>query len=273
MPPMPYPMSIGPVFSLLNDYLEEGAYMVDMLRELRDPTVRRLSDMEFFKGRELPPRPDGTTAVEHIETDWFGWEPTTGVQDAFSRKNPVKTGWWTAWYGNADQITRETLMRALEVALGVPHNSEEVTPSRQWQLMVNWTCGAPTFQGWVMWQSVKRDPTKGFVVCTFSTPGNGNSLYATPHHPGTPSGKGYQDPAVTVGNRGMWVIGDQCTEMRLRGSDDWLPVTGELPDWTNAFVYTHEQPDPNQPGSFIPGLAVVSPAEEDGGVRPTGAAS
>jgi hypothetical protein len=257
-------MSIGPIFSALNEYLEDKSYMVDMLKELRDPAVRRLSDMAFFKGREFPGRMDGLTTVEHIETHWFGWDHETGVQDAFDPDNPMKTGWWSAWHGNAYEITRETLRRALEVALGVSHDAKDVTPTRQWQLMINWTCGAPTFQGWVMWQSVQHDEATGCVVCTFSTPGNGNSLYATPYHAGaSPSGKG--SPLI-VGDRGMWVIGDRITDIRMADGKWNNEVTGELPDWTGAFIHTHGAGNDS-------GVAVVSPPEVDGGVRPTRATS
>ena len=43
------------------------------------------------------------------------------------------------------------------------------------------------FQGWVTWQtwdsedgSTPEAPTNGMVTVTFSTPGNGHALYATP---------------------------------------------------------------------------------------------
>jgi hypothetical protein len=249
-------MSIGEAFSLLDAYLQDQGNMVQMLKELRDPAVQRLSDMQFFG-------PSGSTAVRtavaHIETDWFGWDPQTGVQDAFDPANPAATGWWYGWYGNADKITRETFRRALEVALGVPHDSTDITPTRQWRVMFNWTCGAPLFQGWVVWQCNDADTQNGFVLCSFTTPGNGYQLFATPFHPGT-GPEGYGGPAAP-GNSGMWVVGDQCTEIVYRDADVGIRMTDYLRDWTNAFLYTHELPDPAQAG-----IAVVAPTLQDGGV-------
>jgi hypothetical protein len=263
MPPMPDVMSIGAVFALLSNHLDDGKHMVEMLDELRDPAVKRLSDMHFFNRPDLPPWADGVTIASHIETDWFGWDPETGVQDGFDPDHPVPTGWWTAWHGNADKITRETLTRVLEVALGVPHDSNVITPTRRWRITFDWTCGTLTFEGRVVWQCATDDETKGCVLCTFTTPRHGDSSLATPYHPETrPAGNGSRDSVGHVETRGSRVIGDRCTEILLPNSEEWIPVTGELADCTNAFVYTHELPDDEHPGYFVPGVAVVSPADE-----------
>jgi hypothetical protein len=267
---MPYVMEIGTIFSLLNDYLEDRSHMVQMLTELRDPNVTQLSQMEFFTQSPNPPTPATTwpAVVSHIETDWFGWDPLTHQQPPFNPVNPAQTGWWTRWYGNADQITRETLRRALEVALGVAHDAAGVTPSRQWRVMFTWSCGAPMFQGWVAWQWVEHHPQQGFVLGTFTTPGNGHPLYATPHRPpGAGPAPDYEDPVVRnpadvndPAYYGMWIIGDQSTDVLLPPVPSWQPLgTGVLPNWPNAFVHTYGNP-----------ALVVSPAEEDGGVLRAG---
>jgi hypothetical protein len=259
---MPYVMEIGTVFSLLNDYVEDKSRMEQMLADLRNPLVTHLLDMQFFKGIGSTPPAWATAAASHIESDWFGWNAGTAAQNAFNPANPVQTGWWTRWYGNADTITRETLRRALEVALGVSHDSDAITPTRCWRIMFNWSCGAPMFQGWVAWQWDEDDPQEGFVLCTFTTPGNGHPLYATPHRrTGLGYAPDYEDPVVNPpDNYGMWIIGDQFTDVLLPPSPIWHPLgKGVLPSWPNAFVYTHG-------GTPL----VVAPAEEDGGVLRAG---
>jgi hypothetical protein len=279
MPPMPYVMEIGQVFSFLNDYLEDPARMKQMLIDLRDDTVTRVSMMDFFKNGNWPANAPGAAVASHIETDWFGWDPITGVQDPFVPNHPVPTGWWTRWYGTADTITRETLKRALEVALGVPHDgATEFTPQRSWRVMVNWTCGAPMYQGWVAWQWDEDDPQEGFVLVTFTTPGNGSALNATPHRPGWPKAPSsppgppdYEDAATTVGNYGMWVIGDHCTDVLRPPATTWYPLgTGVLPNWPNAFVYTHPPVNVTHPEWYVGDVAVVATAEVDGGVLQAG---
>jgi hypothetical protein len=268
-------MEIGQVFSLLNDYLEDKPNMVAMLKDLRDPTVKRLPDMDFFKNGNWPSTSPAAAVAAHIETDWFGWDPITGVQDAFDPNHPAPTGWWTRWYGDADKITRETLKRALEVALGVPDGGPiPSTPPRSWRVMVNWTCGAPMFQGWVAWEWDENDAQEGYVLVTFTTPGNGQLLYATPHRPGWPQAPGspagppdYEDAATSVGNYGLWVIGDHCTDVLRPPTPVWNQLgSGVLPAWPNAFVYTHGPVNVPHPEWYIGDVAVVAPAEEDGGV-------
>ena len=264
MPPMPYAMEIGPVFSLLNDYVEEKQHMVNLLTELRDPTITSLNQTEVFSSSSAKALPNN--AITHIEQDWFGYRPGTTKQDPFDPNNPGTTGWWTRWNGDAAGITRETLVRALEVALGVPHvgageNTAPPEPTRCWRLQFIWACGAPFFQGWVSWQWDEDDPMEGFVSVTFTTPGNGHLLYATPHRPANAPAPslGYEDPAVTVGNYGMWLIGENETEARPRGEREFTDLGVDvLPDWPEAFVHTHG------------GVTVVSPAEIDGGVLPAG---
>jgi hypothetical protein len=269
MPPMPYAMEIGPMFSLLDDYVEDQVHMVRLLAELRDPSVELLSQTEMFSAVSVKTLPNDPVA--HIESDWFGYppvpagQPPSTSQPAFNASNPQPTGWWTRWYGDAAGITRETLVRALEVALGVPHNPDDLSPqaTRCWRLQFIWTCGAPFFQGWVSWMSEEDEPQEGYVTVTFTTPGNGHPLYATPRRPagafGPPSPPDYEDPAWTVGPYGMWIIGENRTEV-LRAHHKHFKSLGDgvLPNWPNAFVRTYG------------GVTVIAPAEVDGGMLDAG---
>jgi hypothetical protein len=95
---------------------------------------------------------------------------------------------------------------------------------------------------------------------TFTTPGNGHPLYSTPHRPGGGAGLAdYEDPATTVGNYGLWIIGQDQTEVVRPPHHHWHALgAGVLPNWPNAFVYTFGD------------IVVVAPAEEDGGVLRAG---
>jgi len=267
MPPMPYAMEIGMVFSLLDDYVEEQARMLQLLIDLRTPGIDLLSQTQAFGAPSVQALPNDP--VSHIESDWFGYppvppgQPPSTSQPPFDPTNPQQTGWWTRWNGDAAGITRETLVRALEVALGVPHHPDDLSPvpNRCFRLQFIWTCGAPFFQGWVSWIWDEDDPMQGVVTVTFTTPGNGHPLYATPRRPANAAlpPNDYEDPAWTVGNYGMWIIGENQTEVLRPHHKHFKGLgVGVLPDWPNAFVHT------------FGGVMVIAPAEIDGGVLRAG---
>jgi hypothetical protein len=269
MPTMPYTMEIGPVFSIFADYLEDEANVKKLLAQMRQIPVLPLTQMEVFTGAGVAAVPGGN-AVQHIERDWFGFVPTTQAQPPFNPLQPNQTGWWSNWYGDAEAITRETMRCAVEVALGIPFQKQPngkiqhdplAEPTRCWWMQVTWTCGAPYFQGWVAWQQWSDTHRGGDVIVNFTTPGNGHPLYLTPHRPpnAPPPPNDYEDPAQTVDEYGLWIIGENRTDVITQKRTAFSPLgSGILPDWPNAFIHTHGD------------VCVVAPAEIDGGVLDAG---
>jgi hypothetical protein len=275
MPAMPYMFEVGRILSWVVDYCEDPAHLATLHQQLHDGIP--LTQIEAL----LSPNPDNATIpdpvnlggsitpAEHIARDWLGWPLTAGSyappQPAWNPANPKRTGWWIQWHGDAEKILRETLLCATEIALDIPRGGAPTTQSspRHWHMQFLWVCGAPFLQGWVNWQEWdENDDAGGMVTVTFTTPGNGHKLYATPEAPSgalpTPDDD-YEDPATTVEEYGLWVIGETETEVVPLPGIPWsISGLDFLPPWANAFVHTS--------GNVV----VVSPAELDGGVLEDG---
>ena len=233
MPPMPYTLEIGRVFSWMTDYLENFGNKKQLLTELRGNSgVAGIAALHSPNNPTVPDTsnpPNMIDPIQHINRDWFGVGGSSwGGQN---------TGWWTNWHGDAEGITRETIRCAVEIALGVPHHNKTAKAKRNWQMQFLWTCGAPFFQGWVNWQEWNEgdesppttDPesvTNGIVTVTFTTPGNGHPLYAEPTRPrGAPTAPdirpgdadyqdpAWHDPAYLQAEYGLWLIGQAKTEI------------------------------------------------------------
>jgi hypothetical protein len=271
MPGMPYVVEVGAVLSALTEYCKEEKHLQDTLKDLRD-TSKKLPDLLASVGatRDM---------VDHFAKDWLGYRSASPMtqQAPFDPTNPKSTGWWTTWYGNAEGILRETMIRAIEVALGIPHDGDPRQNTHCWRVTFTWTCAAPMLQGWVYWWDFdydsKRGPSgngsgkgngrsdDGIVNVIFSTPGNGHPLYATPYRPGTDAPPDYDNnPTSAEGDEyGLWVIGEDRTDVRLPDSTKFTGLGhGVIPEpWPNFF---HTGGD----------MVTVSPAEVDGGVKHAG---
>ena len=127
--------------------------------------------------------PTESTRTSHVNTHWFGLNMLGGLPVPRQPAGVTNTGWWNKWRGDAHGIMRETLIRALEVSLGLEHLGgapdtidEEITPTRCWQIHFLWVCGSPKFEGWLHWRKNVGDaPDGGVVTVVFSTPGNSES--------------------------------------------------------------------------------------------------
>jgi len=254
MPGMPYTVEVGAVLSALTDYFKVEKTQQDTLKDLRD-TTKTLPDLLKSAGATQD-------VVNHFALDWLGYQSTNPMTKPadFQAANARKLGWWTDWYGNAEGTLRETMIRALEVALGIPHDGDPHANTRCWRITFTWTCGAPMLQGWVYWWDFDADANgaqrhNGIVNVIISTPGNGHPLYATPYRPDSLHPDDYDDnPALAQGEYGLWVIGEDEMDVRLPGSHDFRGAgRGPIPDWPNFF---------HTSGNVV----TVSPAEEDGGV-------
>ncbi len=96
--------------------------------------------------------PGGTTMTvaqnkAHLNQHWFG--KGAGSQNANT------TGWWNGWKGDAEGVMRQTLIRALEVSLGVEHGRDPVPANRTRHLPLDfyWVCGVPRLESYISWNS------------------------------------------------------------------------------------------------------------------------
>ena len=181
MPVMPLAIEKGPVIAALEEYLDTPANRITLLMELRDG--KPLAECAVLSGN--------MDAQHHVRDHW-GPDP----------------GWMRNWRGDADAITRETLIRALEVACETPR--EVIAPDTH--LVANHpidfliTCGAEQFQGYVTWRA---SLTGRRVVVVLSAPGYGPGDYTywlgiapdgiTPHQPTDPTGR--------ITRQAVWVVG------------------------------------------------------------------
>jgi hypothetical protein len=187
------------------------------------------------------------------------------------------TGFWFQYYGDVEGIVRETLVRTIEVALGVDHDEELPAdgPTRALPIELFWKCPQRWFEGWVTWRWDERHGT-GQVTAVLATPGSGKpvlenpgmgegALEATTTHatppPEMPWSAPPSDPARNPQQsaKGMWVITHaEHAQLPTRAAD----VGTGSGDWrVPAFGPTYVGLGP---------IVCVQPSEADGGVRPFG---
>jgi hypothetical protein len=275
MPAMPYMFEVGRILSWVNEYLEtpdNAQHLFDQLHAgvplteidaLNSPNPENATIPDPVVGGHITP-------AGHVARDWLGWQNwkarlPAGPQPPFNPAAPNRTGWWVRWNGNAEGVIRETLLCATEVALNYPRGKNVRLPkakARHWRMQFLWVCGAPFLQGWVNWQEWDKGDRDGMVTVTFTTPGNGHPLYATPEAARVlpaPDNADYEVNPQTVGEYGLWVIGeDRCDVLAPPKAAFFVSGAGFLPPMTNQFIHTS--------GNVI----VVSPQELDGGVRRIG---
>jgi hypothetical protein len=265
MPGMPYHLEKGPVLSVLESYANGGAgasvtrhrNMKVVLDRLRDPTIDLTDvgglDSTNLDGGATNPWPTFQDRATHIQQDWFGMT-AAGPQAAFNPANPTRTGFWVSYYGDVESIVRETLVRALEVALGVDHGAPSAGATRYWRIELFWKCPNPWFEGWVTWRSESATAATGQVTVIFATPGNGGWVYPDPRSGRNP----VVDPASSQTDRGMWIV--------THGGHDPYVVSSSIETKPGVL------PIPTL-GAFWAGtapLVTVAPSFGDGGGRDGG---
>ncbi|HVN51681.1 MAG TPA: hypothetical protein VMT43_09625 [Acidimicrobiales bacterium] len=215
MPGMPYHLEKGPILSVLESFANGGNStsgttrhnnMRKVLDRLRDPSIALTAvgglDSTNLNGGATNPWPTYDDRVAHIEQDWFGYTPGGVPQAAFNPSIPHRTGFWINYHGDVEGIVRETLTRALEVALGVDHGQPSSGATRYWRVELFWKCPNPWFEGWITWRAGSASSADGQVTVIFATPGNGGWVYPDPCAGRNP----VVDPASAQTDRGMWVI-------------------------------------------------------------------
>jgi hypothetical protein len=193
--------------------------------------------------------------------------------------NPT-TGFWKHWYGNAEAVFRETMIRALCISLGISRSRAEQSReygvrkpasltqgSRHWPISILWKCPSPWYEGWVEFKDYgsARAVRGGHVTVVLSTPSHGVKLYESPIRPvGSPTVKddpyhAYAlNPDEPAGPEGLWVVSQSAhtqipnAKAAPTGAGEWTPPTLGQPVYSAGPVVT------------------VSPAVPDGGAAPYG---
>jgi hypothetical protein len=283
---MPYYYEIGPTFEVLEDVLNNGDpptapppihagddRAIHVLNELRNPAVA-IATIIGLDSVTLNAGPNSTkqARIDAANRDWFGrTKDATGAwvvpQAPFDPENPATTGRWVNWYGQAEEIVRTTLQRALEVALGLEPDhtiAMGTRPPRHWPIAMIWKCGQPWFEGWITW---RRHGACGQVLVVFSTPGNGDPISTSPLAPPNRAVAEYGEypaqtlgasPISSAGDRGHWVVAQQHQER----PQEWVPSSaprprgGLAPTIGTGPMLTVSNGD----------VVTVAPSEIDGGV-------
>ena len=261
---MPYSLEKGPYLSVMEDFANAGlSRLVQTLDDLRNGVP--IAQNPVLASPALDGGPyDFPARVQHVNRHWFGmtqdaagaWVP----QAQFDPVNNPTTGFWLHWYGDAESIFRRTLIRAVEVSLGLDHGQDARRRTRHWPIHYLWKCPQPWYEGWVTWRRQAGGATAGQVTAIFATPGHGEGLRNTPLAPPNAKAKeGYEvAPQKCSGDNGMWVITHGYQEPRLTTTTTPSPM-GAWP--TIGTAYQSRGP-----------VICVAPAEAEGGVLPGGRA-
>ena len=263
MPPMPYYLEKGPMFSVVEDYFnaddERATAALTMLRieDPADPGFVELFDMPPFSSTNLTAKPP-PPYWQDFRDKWLGKGPDgqAGMM-------------WSNYEGDVDLITRRTMRNALEVALGV--DADETVPEhppRHWPIDLYWKCGQNWFEGWVTYRRFGDQPEQGHVVVVFATPSEGSTVVDRPAD-STSLKKGPDfaiDPIGThdgVGverTAGMHVITHRHNRAEPSFRIEVMPLGSTFEVVLNPAKYVGVEQE---------GLVMVRPSEVDGGVLAT----
>jgi hypothetical protein len=228
------------------------------LRSLRDPDMPVTELLRDPPVKiEAGPYSDTARLADHIDRDWFGMtdDSTSGT-----------SRYWSYWRGDAQGIVRETIVRAIEVALGLDHGEDVPSTDRQrWHISLLTACGIRWFEGWISWRRVGADRDGGHVVVMLLTPTHGKPAEptllrptsSTAHSPGPPYAV---NPVRAEGDQGLWAVGT-VLERRV----DPEPASAQ---WVSPGTFPRPHLGPTYVGDG--GIVTVAPPEAQGGVLPDG---
>ncbi len=220
----------------------------------------------------------------HVEEHWWGRkQDATGAwvdQDPYHPANNPTTGFWEHWYGDAEAVFRETMIRALCISLGISRKLAEQSKnhglrkpgrlsagSRHWPISILWTCPSPWYEGWIEFKDYGsiRSVKGGHVTVMLSTPSHGVRLYDSPIRPAdapTVLNDPYQayalNPDEPAGPQGLWVV--------TQAAHSQMPSTAPPPTPAGTWA----PPTLGQPVYSAGPVVTVSPAVPDGGAAPGG---
>jgi hypothetical protein len=274
---MPYYLEKGPFFSVLEHYVNTlpRAQLALALERLRAGDEWEVFEVFGSTTLQNPRQPDAPAWVKHINEHWFGRKKNAAgvwTQPAFHETDNPRTGYWQGYYGDVEKITRTTLIRALEVALGVDHGGTgPVTPTRRWPIEFLWKCSQSWFEGWVTWRRHGAKDDDGHVTVLFATPPVVGSVVLDSPVKGRNEKEFRIDPvstregppwnnAATESRHGMWVVTHTNNKAYVVGS----PTTA-------SGTKSGEWPSP-VPGRVrgTDAIVTVAPSQADGGVLADG---
>ena len=246
-----------------------------------EATLRRLPAevVTLLTDRGQVPDQAPTTAAALSD---FGAAVIAAVQDVPGARLDrwPSTGFWFQYHGDVHGILRETLIRAIEVSLGLDNDEEPSgPPERRMPIELFWKCPQRWVEGWVTWRW-ERANSIGQVTVLLATPGVGKPILDNPTKgrdarlptgstlPGGEEAPGAHlvGPGPTPGQveqypKGMWVVSHTehaqlpaTPQSGPSGAGQWGPPTF----------------GPSCVG--VGDLVVVQPAESEGGVDPFGRA-
>jgi hypothetical protein len=169
------------MLAVLEDYLADDQRALDSLAALRNGNTK-LWQLPVFASKTLM-NAQGNPIRDYakdMRQSWFGIQGNQQQQKSFDAQTNPTTGTWLSYYGDVERITRVTIRRALEIALGVAHDDPQLPlrPLRHWPIEFFWKCGQSWFEGWITWRTAPGGAAH--VVVTFATPHDGTPVLANP---------------------------------------------------------------------------------------------
>jgi hypothetical protein len=285
--PMPYTLTRGPLFTLLENTLnpttpQEVAVRDDALLALRGGSAITAIPWVTSPDVAAIALPQNDPLTTRIERDWFGkqkngqnWDP----QDAFTGQT---TGYWVGYYGDIEPVLREGIMRAIEVSLGITRDDHPSQATRQWPVEVNWKCPNPYFEVWVTWRRHRQEPEEGHVTMMIATPPDKSNRLVTeprtpppPKPPRQPRPTPLQPPAAATDSQGMWLV---TREHHVQHTVDQevavaaVDIIGGLVDTVGSLLGLPDQhwivPMPSTFWEDTGDVVVVAPPDYAGGADP-----
>ena len=288
---MPYTTEKSMIFQVVESWANGSREVaLQAMWDLLDGT-KKISDFDPIRSTTLDYPPYDTTDKrrKHVEEDWWGHTATNPLGTQWSDKQPdyaVKptTGFWKHWYGNAEGVFRETMIRALAISLGLPREDPAVTNeyrgsarppamrggSQHWPISILWKCPCPWYEGWIEFKESPKPwwcpgPKRGHVTVVLSTPSHGVKLYDTPIRPSNarsvrddPYHAYQKNPVEPSGPEGLWVV-SQSLHTLMPNPVPTSPYPGE---WG--------PPTLGEPVLSTGPVVCVAPAVPDGGASPSG---
>ena len=196
---------------------------------------------------------------------------------AHGLRNWPVTGFWVQYYGNVEEIVRQTLIRTIEVSLGLDHGEEVPAdgPRRELPIELFWKCPQRWFEGWVTWRWDEAHGT-GQVTTMFATPGSGKPVLQNP----LDGRDAVRDPSTLVTKPGTVPVGPGPSSGRANPDQSakgmWVVTHQhhlEMPDLPDHFASASGQWAIPEFGPTYVGLCdviCVEPSEKDGGVNAYG---
>jgi hypothetical protein len=252
VPEMPYTTEKHEALQVIEDYINKDRWRsLTTLWKLLDGVAT--TDLEPIRSQNLNHHPYETKEkrIAHVNHDWWGMDvDKAGAwqhQPPFNPHSNPTTGFWEYWYGEAECVFRETMIRAMSVSLGIEREDRDDTAqykgqerptsmhgTRHWPITLLWKCPQPWYEGWIEFQEWGNQARDGHVTVVLSTPAHGRKLYTSPLRPPTavaidPYNAYKVDPREPAGPNGLWVVSQTVHRKWTRpgsapsGSTSWAP--------------------------------------------------